>query len=260
MMADEWNEGLQSGEELEYHNEPVASQFEIDELTMEIAVLKETVHGYETMIEQVSEILDSKGTLEEKFAEAQPLVAFAQAHYKFSKDTVAGVERHLLKPKPNGKPKDKDWQMGVRFLNNIKNPVNYPLTLHFRPQEEDGNNYQGHSRQMLALRTGIAVELWTTETIDIVILDRMSNKGNAVIAEIKHEGQSATAIVAVVIDAEGKPCIGTAMHLHDELWEKIEPKAITVKQRYSNLPPAWFAKKHFEIQAAFDKNEKKASA
>ena len=242
-----------------YYEDPVASQFEVDEYKMEIAMLQEDVWLRDLMVEQVAEILDSKGTLEEKFAKAQPLVAFAQSHYKFSKDTVAGVERHLLKPKKNGKPKDEDWKMGVKFLNNIKNPVDHPLTLHFRPQEEDGNDYQGHSRQMLALRTGIAVELWTTKTIDIVILDRMSNKGNAVIAEIKHEGQSATAIVAVVIDAEGKPCIGTAMHLHDELWEKIEQKAITDKQRYSNLPPAWFAKKHFEIQAAFDKNEKKAS-
>lgn len=243
-----------------YYEDPVASQFEVDEYKLEIAMLQEDVWLRDQMVEQVAAIMNSKDTLEEKFAKAKPLVTFAEGNYKVKRHEEYFIADHLRKPRPDGRPKTAHYKAGVTYLNNIKNIVGKKITLHFKPQDEDDpGNKQGHSRQMLALRAGIVVDLWTTKTIDIIVTHRMTNKNNSVACTIKHGTQTAEAIVAVDVNANGVPCLGTTMNLQDELWKLYEKHFVTDDEKKSSLPPSWFAEKHFEIQAAIDENEKKAS-
>lgn len=270
MMADEWNEGLQSGEELMYHNEPVASQFEIDELTMEIAVLKETVYGYESMIEQVGAILDSKASIEEKYASLEEITKGPEAERLYGRYDKEVINFKLNKPNFRGQKPTRRYREGVLWLNNIKDIEGKRLTLSFKPQEEDSYYDQnGHSRQMLALRAGIVVDLWTDKSIDVVVLKRLDNRGNNILCKITNGKQQATAIVSVELNDDRQPVVGTVLHQHMKVWQHFENQVISKTDRKKLFPPSWWAEMHQQIaaasQAAIDdlrqkeENENKAS-
>ena len=116
------------------------------------------VVGYEAILEETQLILASKSTAEEKLAALELTLETNELYLLRSKKEI---DERLAKPNVNQR-----YMSAVYKLNGISNIEGKTFVAAFKSHDQDGSKGNGHSKQMLALRTGMTVNYNSNEMLE----------------------------------------------------------------------------------------------
>lgn len=219
--------------------------------------------------ERLERQIKQKGTIEEKYNSLK-LTIDAYTIYKYR--TPAQVREK------NQNNKNWRYTKAVTKLGTIeKDKVEgQMLTVCFKPQRFDKPHTQnGHSKAMLALRTGFAVDYEECPKLKITLHRRRDNGGNQVDCEIHNGDQRIQCILGLEVDKESSRTrvgegdydfvIGTALSYLNRYFQDAEEHLMPEGYKDAHKPIEWFKQHWPKVQAEamrrfhLDKNEKKAS-
>lgn len=206
---------------------------EIDQLEDLLIENQKKVIGYEAILEELNLILASKATLEEKHAALEKTL---HTNWLYAELSETEVDKSLARPHVTQRYKD-----AVYKLNGIPNIKGKTFTASFKPHDQDGSIGNGHSKQMLALRTGIVIDYDSQERLKFTVHRRRRNDGNDVDCEIHDGDKRVQAIVTLECDERDDFVVVTIKTYENKYWQQAEENLLRKNYKKMRQPVTWFA-------------------
>jgi len=250
-------------------HDPDSPEHQIEDLRQSLEISEWEKKWLQISFDRLQRQLDEKGTIQEKYKNLQ-LTIDAYSIYK--------VRSPAQIREKNQNNKNWRYTKAVSKLGTIeKDKVEgQTLIVCFKPKERDKPHTQnGHSKAMLALRTGFAVDYEQYPKLKITLHRRRDNGGNQVDCEIHDGDQRIQCILGLEVDESSKRTrigegdydfvIGTALSYLNRYFVDAEEHLMPEGYKDAHKPIEWFKQHWPKVQAEAmrryhrDKNEKKAS-
>lgn len=198
------------------------------------------VVGYEAILEETQLILASKSTAEEKLAALELTLETNELYLLRSKKEI---DERLAKPNVNQR-----YMSAVYKLNGISSIEGKTFVAAFKSHDQDGSKGNGHSKQMLALRTGMTVNYNSNEMLKFTVHRRRRNDGNDVDCEIHNGDERIQAILSLECDARDNFIVGTVKAYENRYWEQAEKNLLRKNYKEMREAVSWFASWHPKLK------------
>jgi hypothetical protein len=251
------------------NHDPDSPEHQIENLQQSLEISEWEKKWLQISFDRLERQLAEKGTVEERYNNLK-LTIEAHTIYKFRSKAQIKEKNENNR---NWRYTEAVTKLGTLEKDKVEGQM---LTVCFKPQKFDKPHTQnGHSKAMLALRTGFAVDYEDYPKLKVTLHRRRDNGGNQVDCEIHNGDQRIQCILGLEVDKESSRTrigegdydfvIGTALSYLNSYFVEAEEHLMPKGYKDAHKPIEWFKQHWPKVQAEAmrrfhrDKNKKKAS-